>query len=63
MLQACGAELKHIETFHGGTHNDTWTRYGYYEQVKNFIGYVREFDHNNVMITYSLLLLFFYFLF
>ena len=40
VVQACGAELKHLETFHGGTHNDTWTRYGYYEHINKFIGYV-----------------------
>ena len=39
-IQACNAELKHLETFNGGTHNDTWTRYGYYDHINKFISYV-----------------------
>ena len=41
--QACGASIKHIETFHGGTHNGTWTCFGYYEQINKFIAYVSHF--------------------
>ena len=39
-FQACGAPLKHIETFQGGTHNGTWTCYGYYDNISKFINYV-----------------------
>ena len=38
--QMCGSSVKHIETFHGGTHNGTWTSYGYYEHINRFINYV-----------------------
>ena len=38
--QACGAPLKHIETFQGGTHNGTWTCYGYYDNISKFVNYV-----------------------
>jgi len=37
--------VKHIETFNGGTHNDTWTRYGYYDHINKFIKYVSNGGH------------------
>lgn len=40
LLQSCGASVKHAETFHGGTHNGTWTCYGYYDHINRFINYV-----------------------
>lgn len=42
LYQACGAPLKHIETFQGGTHNGTWTCYGYYDSINKFVNYVYQ---------------------
>ena len=42
-FQACGAPLKHIETFQGGTHNGTWMCYGYYDNISKFINYVSTY--------------------
>ncbi|CAI7990826.1 Protein ABHD13, partial [Geodia barretti] len=40
LYQACSSPLKHIETFQGGTHNGTWTCYGYYDHINRFTSYV-----------------------
>jgi fermentation-respiration switch protein FrsA (DUF1100 family) len=37
LYQASGSTTKHIDHFDGGTHNDTWTRYGYYSCINKFI--------------------------
>ena len=28
---------KHLQQFEGGTHNGTWTCYGYYDTINNFL--------------------------
>ena len=35
--QASGSRLKHIDHFEGGTHNGTWTCYGYYDCINRFL--------------------------
>ena len=37
VLQASGSRLKHIDHFDGGTHNGTWTCYGYYDCINRFL--------------------------
>ena len=32
--------MKYLDHFENGTHNATWTCYGYYESVNRFIGTV-----------------------
>jgi pimeloyl-ACP methyl ester carboxylesterase len=52
LYQACSSPVKHIETFQGGTHNGTWTCYGYYDHVNTFTSYLL---HNNISSTGDLL--------
>jgi len=32
--------VKLLQTFPGGTHNGTWTSFGYYDHINKFIAYV-----------------------
>ncbi len=41
--QNCGSRVKLIETFPGGTHNCTWTSFGYYDYINKFVGFVSGF--------------------
>ena len=35
--QASGSSLKKLECFEGGTHNDTWQSYGYFDAIARFL--------------------------
>ena len=57
--QASGSRLKHIDQFDGGTHNGTWTCYGYYDCINRFLTPVSQwfgrasaaFVHSNKKLT------------
>lgn len=54
LFSNCGSELKRIEVFPNGTHNETWMSPGYYEVIISFIGQVlrsREKDSGTSPIT------------
>lgn len=53
LYQACGSPLKHLETFNGGTHNGTWTCYGYYEHLNKFINYLVRIQESSADNTSS----------
>lgn len=33
----CGSELKYLHKIEGGTHNETWTKKGYYQAIASFV--------------------------